>query len=564
MFVVVLAALLLPALAVAQPTSLRFHGNGTPRVPDPVQQVTPPPVDRVEIRIDAPEVPADVGATDFTLEFWMRADPGDNTAGPCVPGVGGWRQGNLIFDRNVAGDGDFGEYGVALFQGGLAFGVGAGSAGNTICGAIDVDGAAGVWHHVAATRRAATGELVLFVDGRLDVAGPGPLGDASYRNGRPTNQDALDPFLMIGGRKLANEGDLPAFNGFIDEVRLSTVIRYTSDFTPPGAAFAPDASTAALYHFDDAPSGDCIGVVRDSATVPGAPSNGTCRFGGVPPGPSFSSDIPPQLVPCTTGTCARCGNGAVEAGEECDAGSLNGADQLGNSCCTADCKLRPTGFACRTSASVCERPAECPGDRGECPANPPEPPDKPCVDGNACTTDDHCNGTGRCVGGGDAADVVCSVVAAPSVIALPGPVPKALRALKRKRGLTLGCVSTEVRDGTGCAVEGIASAAALGIGVEGATDAGPGIAASCEASQIAADRDEYRVCQSQRRALKEAGSPVVVKCRPTKCLKAYLRLKRRPTLEVQLFAVYEAVGVGDEGALAGRIPAGDVELRPRN
>ena len=53
--------------------ALRFHGNG---VND---------IDRVKIQIDdpattAPGPPADVGATDFTLEFWFRALAAENPA----------------------------------------------------------------------------------------------------------------------------------------------------------------------------------------------------------------------------------------------------------------------------------------------------------------------------------------------------------------------------------------------------------------------------------------------------------------------------------------------------
>ena len=51
-------------LAQASRFSLRFHGNGANDI------------DRVKIRIDGPEVPADVGATDFTIEWWMKATPG--------------------------------------------------------------------------------------------------------------------------------------------------------------------------------------------------------------------------------------------------------------------------------------------------------------------------------------------------------------------------------------------------------------------------------------------------------------------------------------------------------
>jgi hypothetical protein len=436
-----------------------------------------------------------------------------------------------------------------------------GAAGNTICGQTDIDGVAGVWHHVAVTRRAATGELVLFVDGRLDAAGAGPPGDASYRDGRVSPNDVINPFLMIGGRKLASNDNLPAFNGFIDEVRLSTVIRYSSDFTPPSAVFSPDASTAALYHFDG-PIGDCVGVVvRDSANVPGGPSNGTCRFGGVPPGPSFSGETPPQLLPCSGADCVRCGNGAVESGEDCDGGSLNGADQFGNSCCTADCRFRPSGFLCRTSASVCERPAECPSDRGECPANPAEPSDKICVDGNACTTDDHCSGTGQCVGGTDASGLLCQVETRRLLFRLPASAKKAVRALKGKQSIEVVCAAAAVREDTRCSVEGVASAAQLGTVATLAGDGEVGIPPICDEFRVAADRDEYRVCKSKQRALKEAGVSLPLKCRPTKCLKAYLKLKRNPTLAVRLFATYDGVGVGTEADLLGRIAAGQVELQ---
>jgi hypothetical protein len=41
------------------------------------------------------------------------------------------------------------------------------------------------------------------------------------------------------------------FIGTIDEARFSTTVRYTSNFTPPTAPFSIDASTLALYHFDE-------------------------------------------------------------------------------------------------------------------------------------------------------------------------------------------------------------------------------------------------------------------------------------------------------------------------
>jgi hypothetical protein len=76
--------------------SLRFFGNG---VND---------IDRVKIQID-PHVPADVGATDFTLEFWMKANPGDNSSNAVSCNTNdGWITGNIIFDRDIWGPGDYG------------------------------------------------------------------------------------------------------------------------------------------------------------------------------------------------------------------------------------------------------------------------------------------------------------------------------------------------------------------------------------------------------------------------------------------------------------------------
>jgi len=66
------------AVAIGGGYSLRFHGNG---IND---------VDRVKIPIDDPARPADVGGDDFTIEFWMKAMPGENAAGDCSPGIDNW------------------------------------------------------------------------------------------------------------------------------------------------------------------------------------------------------------------------------------------------------------------------------------------------------------------------------------------------------------------------------------------------------------------------------------------------------------------------------------------
>ncbi|MCS6938596.1 MAG: LamG domain-containing protein [Roseiflexus sp.] len=252
--------------------SLRFYGTGRNGV------------DRVVIPLDAPPRPVDVGG-DFTIEFWIKALPGENAAAPCTPGGDNWINGNIVFDRDVYFAGDYGDYGISLAGGRAAFGVNNGAEGTTLCGRADVTD--GRWHHLAVTRSAADGTLAIFVDGRLDARGDGPTGDVSYRDGRATQYPA-DPFLVIGAEKHDAGPEYPSFRGWIDEVRISRIVRYRDLFAQPVAPFIPDADTVALYHFDEGAGT----AVSDASGAPGGPSNGFLRVGGSPPGPEWSNDIP--------------------------------------------------------------------------------------------------------------------------------------------------------------------------------------------------------------------------------------------------------------------------------
>ncbi len=252
--------------------SLRFYGTGRDGV------------DRVMIPLDAPPRPVDVGG-DFTIEFWLKALPGDNTASACSPGEDNWIYGNVVIDRDVYFAGDYGDYGISLADGRVAFGVNNGSEGTTLCGQTDVTD--GRWHHIALIRSASSGSLAIFIDGRLDARGDGPTGDVSYRDGRATQYPA-DPFLVIGAEKHDAGPEYPSFRGWLDEVRISRIIRYRGAFTPPTAPFTPDPDTVALYHFNEG-----AGVtVRDSSGAPGGPSDGALRVGGSPAGPAWSEDTP--------------------------------------------------------------------------------------------------------------------------------------------------------------------------------------------------------------------------------------------------------------------------------
>ncbi len=278
---------LLFALPAAQPvaaadgTSLRFFGSGagdSDRVKIPLG-----PLNDGQI---TGSHPINVGG-DFTIEFWMRAAADENGAPDCA--ANGWYYGNIIIDRDVDGAGDYGDYGVALCAGRIAFGVSTGEDDRLAVGATTVTDDR--WHHIAVTR-ADGGLLELYVDGQLDAQTAGPTGRIDYRTDRPTNQPNSDPYLVLGAEKHDYAGSF-YYNGFLDDLHLSAQVRYTGAFTPPTAPHLPDTATVALYRFDEG-AGTTIG---DSSGAPGGPSTGTLIVGGAAGGPVWSSDTPFHAPP---------------------------------------------------------------------------------------------------------------------------------------------------------------------------------------------------------------------------------------------------------------------------
>jgi hypothetical protein len=263
------------------PRSLRFYGNDTDDI------------DRVKLRMTdlSSGPPVDVGAQDFTIEWWMRALPGENgvSAVPCGPGDG-WRQGNVVLDRDRFAQNA--DYGVSLAGGRLAFGVGGeGSAQLTVCGSTSV--ADGAWHHVAVQRRRSDGWMWLFVDGALDVEADGPNGDISYpANAVPSNgcggPCSNDPFLVLGAEKHGVDPALRSYSGWMDELRISGALRYGGNFTPAAQPFQTDGNTLVLLHFDDSPGT----FAYDTSGYPSGPSNGALKVGGTPAGPAWSTEVP--------------------------------------------------------------------------------------------------------------------------------------------------------------------------------------------------------------------------------------------------------------------------------
>jgi hypothetical protein len=278
------------ALGLAQPSaaqSIRFFGSGA-NVPD---------TDRAKIQIDDPMnsnpgPPADIGATDFTIEMWLRARAADNTSTNPVCNAAdydSWTTGNIFFDRDRHTQSP--GFGIALKNGRVTFAVN-GRVNNqstpfTICSSQSI--LDDQWHHVALTRTLG-GQMRIFIDGQLDGSGTGPGGDLSYPdNGTPGNfcngpcTDS-DPYIVLAAEKHDAGVQFKAYNGYMDELRLSTTIRYTANFTRPAAAFVVDAQTAALYHFDEG-IGNVLGDARGL-------SNGEVQFNQTQTRPQWSTETP--------------------------------------------------------------------------------------------------------------------------------------------------------------------------------------------------------------------------------------------------------------------------------
>jgi len=276
-----LTLLLTTFAGLASANSLRFFGNG---VND---------IDRAKIQIDNPAdsnpgPPADVGTTDFTIEFWLRGALADNRGTVRCGNTYGWIDGNTVFDRDRYNQPR--SFGISLGNGRVAFGVNVANNVTTLCGTRNVlDGS---WHHVAVVRERNSGLLLLFVDGQPDGSATGPSGDLSYPdNGVPGNFcggscSFSDPYIVLGAEKHDAGPNYPSFRGFLDELRLSTSVRYSSGFPVPTQPFTVDGATAALYHFDQS-SGTSVSEARGL-------SPGILRVGGSPQGPLWSTDSPFQ------------------------------------------------------------------------------------------------------------------------------------------------------------------------------------------------------------------------------------------------------------------------------
>jgi len=143
------------------------------------------------------------------------------------------------------------------------------------------------WHHIAATYDGTN--LKIWLDGNLESTNsstlPNDPGTPAYIGWYTTGTDV--------------------FNGIIDEVRLSNIARYTSNFTP-ATSLTSDGSTVALWKFDQS-SGTTVADISGNGhrgTLEGSPTPSLVN--GVGSGGSNQNDNGSNTATSTASTTITC------------------------------------------------------------------------------------------------------------------------------------------------------------------------------------------------------------------------------------------------------------------
>jgi hypothetical protein len=152
---------------------------------------------------------------DFTIEFWVNEDTIQN-----CKYIGGQTSGDIFIGHETT------QFSNRLGVGVVGFGWYAD---------LGVTLAADTWYNIAISRTGTT--VRYFVDGDLKLTQTsGVLPESTW--------------LWTGMELGSQTGGVTPFNGYIDELRVSQVCRYTAGFTVSTAPFQNDANTVLLLHFD--------------------------------------------------------------------------------------------------------------------------------------------------------------------------------------------------------------------------------------------------------------------------------------------------------------------------
>ncbi len=165
---------------------------------------------------------ADCGTGDWTFEAWVYI----STRTTNYPLIFGNNRGSWTTDAIAltASNSDNASYNDKFVFGWNNGGFSSVSAGNSQLLVSNTTNSTGTWYHFAVVRN---GTSVKMYRNGTEVASATVSSSASFNWG-------YNGTLLGGGNW---DGAQSYFNGYLDDVRLSKVARYTSSFTPPTAAF---------------------------------------------------------------------------------------------------------------------------------------------------------------------------------------------------------------------------------------------------------------------------------------------------------------------------------------
>ncbi len=139
---------------------------------------------------------------------------------------------------------------------------------------------------------------------------------------------------------------------------------FTLTFPAPSSAISLRVGsvfngTATIQSFNGAGtmlSTQSVGISTNLVTI-NVPASGVASL-------TFSVTGAYGVVDDITFTTAACGNGVIDASEQCDDGNAVAGD-----CCSPTCTFEPASTVCRAVAGVCDLAETCTGASGTCPAD---------------------------------------------------------------------------------------------------------------------------------------------------------------------------------------------------
>jgi hypothetical protein len=166
--------------------------------------------------------------TGYTVEYWFRASSFTIGSSPSNYPL-------IIGNMNQGGDTNYWSFGPASSTT-IVFYYYNGSAQNRVTATVSTM-STGTWYHIAFTY-STSGTMTIWFNGTSSATGS--------VSGTP-QFSTTEGLFVIG--QVNNVG----YNGYLDELRISNLARYSAGFTPSSTRFVNDANTLLLLHGDGTP-----------------------------------------------------------------------------------------------------------------------------------------------------------------------------------------------------------------------------------------------------------------------------------------------------------------------